>query len=242
MASLCNYLYHTPVWVTGWSFSCASLKATNQNSDLFILVPLEDNCADVEIQGNIPLFIDEKYSDFNKLILSFKSEYIDKTISEVEDCWASYKEDAALYEDDYPMTFAPDSFFYYVEPSVSENERFLSVVFFHENLTGGAHGAYWTTTFTWDKEKNCIASIYDVSGLSKSEISKICRKKIRAEYYGIFSDEDYKDNFLDWVNEGTGESCVDSMKFYVDENMVYVRFDPYEVGPWAMGECIIQIK
>ena len=47
---------------------------------------------------------------------------------------------------------------------------------------------------------------------------------------------------MDWVISGAGEDQVDAMKFYVDRDSVFVRFDPYEVGPWAMGECIIQIK
>lgn len=221
--------------------SCQTVGKKDSSSYAVKYVPLEDNHAGITVEGSIPVFLDESLSDFNELISDYNSQIVLECISVVEKSWNDYVEEASQYKD-YPFVFEPKAFYYILEPRVTEGNDFVSVVFYQFNYTGGAHGALWSNTFTWDVAKNEIATIYDVTGYSKKKISQICQQKIREEMYGEFDDEDYKNNYLDWVKDATDEESVDWIKFYVDGNSVFVRFDPYEAGPWAMGECIIQIK
>lgn len=224
--------------------SCQTLGKRDGISYGVKYVPLESSKKSVSIEGTVPVFTDKKLSGLNNIISDFKNTYINEYISDVEESWDLYVEDAKCYsnENDYNLTFNQKDFYYNLEPLVTEGNGFVSVVFTHSNYTGGAHSAYWANTFTWDVEKNCKATIYDVTGYSKKKISEICLQKIRKEFYGTESDAEYKNSYSQWVSSGVGENQVDAMKFYVEGNSVFVCFDPYEVGPWAMGQCIIQIK
>ncbi len=227
-------------------FSCKTLEPGEKHPGVcsFQPVPLEYKHANVKTEGFLPLFLDERLSGFNEVLSNFKDTCIKKYISDVAESYADHLEELRQYggETGGMMVFRPGDFYYALDVSATYGNDFVSVVLSHSNYTGGAHGSFWTNTFTWDVSNNRLANIHDVTGYSSKEISEICIRKIRNEFYADLSDAEYNDDVREWVTSGAGVEQVDSFKFYVNGNRVFVRFDPYEVGCWAMGECVVQIK
>ncbi|MBQ7943180.1 MAG: DUF3298 domain-containing protein [Lachnospiraceae bacterium] len=108
----------------------------------------------------------------------------------------------------------------------------------HSNYTGGAHGNYGYTGYTFDVETGELLTldrvIADDEGFQAAAIQRIL-EVLEAEPYasGVFSDYEAtvrgafaQDGFLTW---------------YLSQDGIVVTFDPYEVGPYAMGAVEIPL-
>ncbi|MCQ2593221.1 MAG: hypothetical protein MJ188_10615, partial [Treponema sp.] len=74
--------------------SCQTLGKRDGISYGVKYVPLESSKKSVSIEGTVPVFTDKKLSGLNNIISDFKNTYINEYISDVEESWDLYVEDA----------------------------------------------------------------------------------------------------------------------------------------------------
>lgn len=139
--------------------------------------------------------------------------------------------DTATYED-YPYelgyTFETG---YQVEYNSSE---FISIVLSHYQFTGGAHGNYFALGYNIELKEGKVLTLKDIiKDDSFDLLSYECEQAILEKYEaeslteaGLFEDE---------IN------VPDDQDFYIVPGMLVLQFDPYEVGPWVMGEITAEI-
>ena len=156
------------------------------------------------------------------------------------DPYQVFLEDAVLCFDEYPPELQLSLAYDATLQSMSENDKFISLLFQKYTFLGGAHGLTEMITVFYDKKKEKICGIEEASGLTLESVSKNC--------YNYFLTELSKEEFseLSWVQSGT-EPDEDNFRAFTvskDEKFMTVYFNPYSIGPYAIGikEAVIKLK
>ena len=114
------------------------------------------------------------------------------------------------------------------------SEKFVSIVLNHYQFTGGAHGNYFALGYN--------IRMSDGKNLTLKDI-------IKSDSFDILTDEceqaileTFQSSTL--MEAGLFEDEIlieDDQDFYITPTALVLQFDPYEVGPYAMGEIIAEI-
>lgn len=162
-----------------------------------------------------------KYANFSKL--PRLSEKITTTAQQRYDQFIEY---AADYGDDEEFAH-----YFRLQTKVYTNKNILTVTFHHEtNYARSAHGSHGIfTSVAYDVHKDDFTDIEKVSGLSLSEIGKIC-------YETVPTDHDFKEWLL-----SPEELQADRFPFSFENGEITVWFEPYAVGPYAAGPFEVKI-
>lgn len=199
----------------------------------YTMEKLADTSASFVSKVEYPAF--RNYSELNKYIAhkvkdgyaSLKKQYS-----------ADWKDMDSLRHSDGDTT-ATSPFAYNVTcDSLSESDRYVSMLFTFYDWTGGAHGNVALWSVTYDKKKKSAASIADVSGFSLKELSGICRRElVKTQCGGNAKDS----SCVTWVNEGTAPRAENYSAFTFDGKALTVYFAPYQVAPWSEGTVPVSI-
>ena len=139
--------------------------------------------------------------------------------------------DSTVYEDmTYDMQYSFETG-YKVEYN---SQKFISIVLNHYQFTGGAHGNYFALGYN--------IRISDGKNLTLKDIIKSDSFDILIEECEHAILEAYQTSSL--IEAGLFEDEImieDDQDFYITPKALVIQFDPYEVGPYAMGEIIAEI-
>lgn len=139
--------------------------------------------------------------------------------------------DSAYYEDiSYDMQYSFETG-YTIEYNTT---KFISIVLNHYQFTGGAHGNYFALGYN--------IRIPDGKNLTLKDIIMSDSFDILAEECEQAILESYQTNTL--LEAGLFEDEIvieEDQDFYITPTGLVIQFDPYEVGPYAMGEIIAEI-
>ncbi|MBU1045703.1 DUF3298 and DUF4163 domain-containing protein [Patescibacteria group bacterium] len=117
------------------------------------------------------------------------------------------------------------------------NESLVSISFSESQNFGGAHPNNYTTNFNYDiagGEKFELKDIFKKEVDYQGIISGICREKLLAQFG--------EDEALGlWINEGTEPKAGNFENFGLTGGSLVIYFNPYEVGPYAMGIQTVEI-
>lgn len=113
-------------------------------------------------------------------------------------------------------------------------KNFVSIVLNHYQYTGGAHGNYFALGFNINMSDAALVSLTDVIQEGKLDLLAYeCEEAILEKYQanslfeaGLFENE---------------ISIPEDQDFYIIPGAVVLQFDPYEIGPYSMGEIIVEI-
>lgn len=139
--------------------------------------------------------------------------------------------DTTMFED-YPskMQFSFETGF-----QVEYNsKKFVSIVMNHYQFTGGAHGNYFALGYNIRLDNGAILTLKDIITEGSFDLLAYeCEQAILETYQanslmeaGLFEDE---------------IAIADDQDFYIIPGALVIQFDPYEVGPYAMGEITAEI-
>ncbi|HWO96746.1 MAG TPA: S-layer homology domain-containing protein [Bacillus sp. (in: firmicutes)] len=109
----------------------------------------------------------------------------------------------------------------------ADNE-YISIIFTDYTYTGGAHGMYWNTGYTFDTKTGSLLTLGEVANNSNyvniinDEIHKQIQQRRSS---GEYTDWEFKD--FSSINNDTG--------FYVTAGGIVIYFQPYEYTPYALG-------
>lgn len=114
------------------------------------------------------------------------------------------------------------------------SKNFISVVLSHYQFTGGAHGNYFALGYNINMKDGKVLSLKDIIredsfDLLTYECEQAILEKFEANSLidaGLFEDE---------------IEILEDQDFYIMPGMLVLQFDPYEIGPWSMGEITAEI-
>jgi len=120
------------------------------------------------------------------------------------------------------------------------DNRCVSILLYSFSYTGGAHPNTFSSSYNYDIEKRKDILLYDLFAEGYNYLgflSSYCYEDIKNKYTEI--DVDPAD-MEDWIIDGTDPSKPDNFRdFNLTADSLMITFDPYEVGPYAMGAFIV---
>ena len=136
-------------------------------------------------------------------------------------------------------------FEYLVSFEVSGTSDIISVLLNTYIFSGGAHGNTNLSAINYQISTGKFIDIQKASGLTYNEISSICRnalykKLIDNDKSGMPPAE--QDALREMINTGAFPQAGNFEIYTVDDNKIYVYFEPYSVAPYSYGVQKIQIK
>lgn len=142
------------------------------------------------------------------------------------------KSDSAFFEDyPYEVQYTFETGF----QTEYNSKDFVSIVLSHYQFTGGAHGNYFALGYNIDMKDGKVLSLKDIIKEDSFDLlSYECEQAILEKFEansiieaGFFEDE---------------IEILEDQDFYIVPGMLVLQFDPYEIGPWSMGEITTEIS
>ncbi len=179
------------------------------------------------ISIDYPQITGSKNSSVEQKVNNFLEEEFKQSIAWYDEI----QSDSSNYEDmNYDMQYSFETGF-----QVEYNsEKFVSIVLNHYQFTGGAHGNYFALGYNIRMSDGKILTLKDIIKSDSFDIlTDECGQAILEAYQastlmeaGLFEDE-----IVIEVDQD----------FYITPTALVLQFDPYEIGPYAMGEIIAEI-
>ena len=115
------------------------------------------------------------------------------------------------------------------------DERVISLIERNSEYTGGAHGSWGSSGITFDAENGEILELSDLltdaEGFQEKAEEYILSRLAEREAEGLFPD--YENTIRQmWTN---------GPNWYLDAAGITFVFQPYLIGPWAMGEVLVTV-
>lgn len=116
-----------------------------------------------------------------------------------------------------------------------QSPKLLTLAFFSYSYAGGAHGNFGTSFSSLDMVKNKKLRLDDVITLAgKKQLPTLLEKYFR-KTYGLKDSDSLSDG-------GLFENTIKpNSNFYVTAKGIGFNYEPYEIGPYALGEINIFI-
>lgn len=203
--------------------SCASIKGNGKGVS-YEVIENSDVTEFYEMEISYPAFNDDEYAILNKEI----ADYINNQ-------WNNFlvKFVSSGHYDPFGMKHVFD-----LQSEVYFSDDIVSVVLSVWIFSGGAHGNTYTKTFCFDTSDQNFIDIEAASGRSLINISEICRDTL----YKDLKKKDEKYCADEWFYNSTAPEKDNFLKFYVDNGIVTVIFDPYDVASYVYGGNIVYLQ
>ncbi len=137
------------------------------------------------------------------------------------------------------------SFEYLVTYEVSNSNDIISVLINTYIFNGGAHGNTNLAAYNYQVSSSKFINIQQASGMTYNEISSICRnhlyKKLIDEAKSKMPPSE-EDSLREMINTGAFPQAGNFEIFMIDDEKVYVYFEPYSVAPYSYGIQKIRVK
>lgn len=173
--------------------------------------------------SNLSLVNDE----INILVDNWKAKYVQSQTN-----WAEYD---ALHQENSPDSETPPFEYNFSTESLIANKHYVSILFRLWSFEGGAHGNANLVSLNYDIEAQKFVTINEVCPFSLQELSKLC-------YDSLYNQIEGSDDLQDWIAKGTSADDIQNFsRFTFDGKILTVYFEPYQVGPWAIGIQSVQI-
>jgi len=193
-----------------------SLNYSNSTADSFVIISIDypniSGLVDKLVESKVNLFLED---EFKQSIAWFEEVQSD----------TSFFED---YKDEIQYTFETGF------QTEFNSKDFISILLSHYQFTGGAHGNYFALGYNIEMRNGKVLTLKDIIkedsfDLLAFECEQAIIEKFEANSLidaGLFEDE---------------ITIPDDQDFYIVPGMLVLQFDPYEIGPWAMGEVTAEI-
>lgn len=211
-----NLLALNPYYPSADTLEIKTLNYNKSTADSSIFISID-----------YPQITGSKNSSVEQKVNNFLEEEFKQSIAWYDEI----QSDSSNYEDmNYDMQYSFETGF-----QVQYNsEKFVSIVLNHYQFTGGAHGNYFALGYNIRMSDGKILTLKDIIKSDSFDIlTDECEQAILEAYQastlmeaGLFDDEIV---------------IEDDQDFYITPTALVLQFDPYEIGPYAMGEIIAEI-
>lgn len=211
-----NYIIADKKIIKADTLVIKTLNYSNSTEDSIAIINIDypqiEGLENTTIEQKVNLFLEE---EFNQSIAWFDE----------------VKSDTAFFEDfPYEMQYTFETGF----QLEFNSKNFLSIVLSHYQFTGGAHGNYFAIGYNINLKDGSVLSLKDIiKDDSFDLLAYECEQAILEKYEAESLDE-----------AGLFEDVItipDDQDFYIIPGTLVLQFDPYEIGPWSMGEITAEI-
>jgi len=182
----------------------------------------------------VPEVSGEGYEAVSESIRKWSEQRVQE-LQKMADQYAGYAEEEAVSSDAY-SGYYQYSIFEDVRP-VRGDRHAVSMLELNSEYTGGAHGNYGYTGITFDSESGQILKLEDIltdSGQFRASATEYITENLR-EQYGDSLISGYEEAVKDiWTRDG-------GPNWYLDAAGITFIFNPYEIGPYAMGAVYVTV-
>lgn len=204
-----------------------SIQQTSQNwyTDDGKVLLLEESLCSISIINN----------GFDKLADALSSKWPERQ-TEANDTENSLLE----YAKDHYNSIEEDDFFpsYYSYDSISigrVDSNVLSLIDTYSDYSGGAHGMYGTTGYTYDVQSGEELTLSDLL------IDEENFYDAASEYVIAKLEEEFDDELFPEYKETVKESFENGANYYLDASGIVVIYNVYEVGPYVIGDAKVTL-
>lgn len=193
-----------------------SKNYSNSNIDSTVLINIDypqiDNPENDSVITKVNIFLEE---EFKQTIAWFDETIVDSFYLEQNSSLIPF-----TYETGFQLEY--------------NSKEFLSLTLNHYQYTGGAHGNYFAVGYNINLEDASILTLKDIiTDGSIDLLTYECEESIL---------DTYQANSL--IEAGLFENEIKitlDQDFYIIPGAIVLQFDPYEIGPYAMGEINAEI-
>ncbi|MDY0082334.1 MAG: DUF3298 and DUF4163 domain-containing protein [Ignavibacteriaceae bacterium] len=177
--------------------------------------------------------------DYPFILNPDNSEVINKINNVLED---EFKQSIAWYNEIVSDTNSLSDYNYTIQYSfetgfdvVYNSKGFVSIILKHYQYSGGAHGNYFAVGYNINLSDGSFLSLTDIIQQGKLDLLAYeCEETIL---------EKYQANSLFEAGLFENEIIIpEDQDFYIIPGALVLQFDPYEIGPYAMGEITAEIS
>ncbi|HEX9251657.1 MAG TPA: DUF3298 and DUF4163 domain-containing protein [Ignavibacteriaceae bacterium] len=211
-----NYIFTDKEFNKADTLEIKTLNYSNSTKDSTVIINIDypqiEGLENAAIERKVNLFLEE---EFKQSIAWFDE----------------VKSDTAFFEDfSSEMQYTFETGF----QTEFNSKNFISIVLSHYQFTGGAHGNYFALGYNINLKDGKVLSLKDIIredsfDLLTYECEQAILEKFEANSLidaGLFEDE---------------IEILEDQDFYIMPGMLVLQFDPYEIGPWSMGEITAEI-
>lgn len=221
-------------------------------------VPENDKNDDDSINDKIPqIAIGQKtqnwYTDDNEVLLLEESystvkivndgfENLASSLSRWSEEQITPREELLESAKDHYDTVGEKELFtnYYSDETISIgriDSNIISLIGVFSEYSGGAHGMYGTAGYTYDVESGQELSLADLL-TDEEAFYDAATEYITNALYEEFGDGLFPDYQKTVEDHWTGEYGI---TYYLDASGIVIVYNPYDVGPYAMGEAHVTL-
>lgn len=130
------------------------------------------------------------------------------------------------------------SYYSYEDTRIGRSDaHILSLIETGSEYTGGAHGNHGSIGYTFDVQSGKILALEDLLTDKEGFYAK-ATDYITDKLYETYDEGLYPEYKQIVADSWTGEF---SIKYYLDASGIVIIYNPYEVGPYAMGEADVTL-
>lgn len=206
-------------------FSCNSAKIDSINLPDYEIIYNNDVTELYEMEISYPYFKSKEFNILNQEV----SKYIN-------DQWHNFLVNYVAktqYE-----SFGLNNYYFDLKYEVYSSEDTVSVVLSLWTFVGGAHGNFVTKTFCFRYADEKIIDIQEAAAMDLTEISDICREILLKE----LKKKDVNYTKDQWFMDATSPINQNYSKFFVNNNILTVIFDPYDVAAYSYGLNLVSFE
>lgn len=204
----------TSVYADSLSVITKEFYKCTEDTSVYVKIsyPQISNMKDQQVQNKINLMLEDQFL--------FAVQSYEEFASDPE-LLADYPADwGFVFEVTYRITY--------------QSRNVISIVMDHYEFTGGAHGNYFSEGYNIRLSDGKLLLLTDVIKENKLEnLSLLCEQEIM-ELFEVESLSDVL--FEDEIN------LTNEQDFYFEPYYLILQFDPYEIGPYAMGSIEVKLS
>ncbi len=122
---------------------------------------------------------------------------------------------------------------------LSVNSRYAAFEIYGYMYGGGAHPVYSSSFVNFDVAEGKVLGFDDIVLPGRTaDLTEAVKSALR-EQYNATTDEQLLE--LAGINAGAVDFSLQSPMFYFDGSNVVFYFNPYEIGPWAIGAVTVSL-
>lgn len=123
--------------------------------------------------------------------------------------------------------------------AMSLNSRYATFEVYHYMYGGGAHPVYSSSFVNYDVQRGKVLGIGDIVMPDKTDDLATLIKSSLRERFGVTTDKQLQDK--SGINVEAIDYALQSPTFYLEGCNVVFYFNPYEIGPWAIGAVEVPV-
>ena len=122
---------------------------------------------------------------------------------------------------------------------LSVNSRYAAFEIYGYMYGGGAHPVYSSSFVNFDVAEGKVLGFDDIVLPGRTaDLTEAVKSALR-EQYNATTDEQLLE--LAGINAGAVDFSLQSPMFYFEGSNVVFYFNPYEIGPWAIGAVSVSV-